>query len=295
MRGVILKCIGGFYYVKSGELTGNEVVHECRAAGRFRNEDIKPLPGDIAEFSPAHGDELGYVMDIRERKNVLIRPAVANVDTLATVVSAKNPKCDYLLVDKLLINAKRANIDFILVINKCDVGDAHAVAKSFRHAGIRIIMTSAHTSEGISELTEALYGKITAFAGQSAVGKSSILNAIDPALDIKTGGLSKKTARGKHTTRTSELMCISSANAFVVDTPGFSVYGGEDIEPRELPLLYAEFAALTPCRYTGCLHDKEPGCIVKDAVEDGTVDGERYARYIQLLGDLRKRKETKYD
>ncbi len=290
MRGVILKCLGGFYYVLE-----NETVHECRAAGRFRNEDIKPIPGDVAVFSPQNGGELGYIEDIEKRKNELIRPAVANIDLLMIVVAASTPKCDFKLVDKLVSSSIYKKIPCSIVINKCDEKDGTKIAMTYANSGAKIHSTCAHTGEGIEEIKEVMRGKITALAGQSAVGKSSLINAICPGLDIKTGGLSKKTARGKHTTRASELIFIDEISGFIVDTPGFSVFGGEDIEPEELSRLYAEFSLCEPCRFLSCMHDGEPDCEVKKCVQSKEIDKGRYERYIELLNELRKRKETRYD
>ncbi len=290
MRGVILKCLGGFYYVLE-----NHTVHECRAAGRFRNEDIKPIPGDVAMFSPQNGGELGYIEDIEARKNELIRPAVANIDLLMIVVAASTPKCDYKLVDKLVSSSIYKKIPCAIVINKCDEDEGTKISKAYEHSGAIIHNTCAHTGEGIGNLKEAMRGKITALAGQSAVGKSSLINAICPGLDIKTGGLSKKTARGKHTTRASELIFIDEIGGFVVDTPGFSVFGGEDIEPEGLTKLYKEFTDCEPCRFLSCMHDGEPDCEVKKCVSSGSIDKGRYERYLEFLKELKKRKETKYD
>ncbi len=289
MRGVIEKCLGGFYYVRSDSL------HECRAAGRFRNEDIKPLPGDIVDFSPQNGGELGYIEDVLPRKNELIRPAVANVDMLMVVVSAGTPKCDYKLADKLIACAKYKRIPCVLVINKCDEADAELISRAYRHSGADILVTSALTGRGLSELKEKMRGKLTALAGQSAVGKSSLINSICPGLNIKTGGLSKKTARGKHTTRASEIIAIEELNGFIVDTPGFSVFDGVEVDPTELGKLYEEFTSCPPCRFLSCVHENEPDCEVKARVQSGLINRGRYERYLEQLNDLRKRKENKYD
>lgn len=288
-RGVILKGIGGFYYVKC-----DEKIYECRARGKFRLDGIKPIPGDIAEITPPTDISGGYIEDIVKRKNELVRPSVANLDFLLIVLSAKKPKPDFLLADKLLIYAKYNHIPCAIVINKCDSGVADDIKKQYEKSGVDVLSVSAHTREGFSALEELIKGKCVCFAGQSAVGKSSIINSLFPDLNLEIGGLSKKTDRGRHTTRHSELILLPRLNATVIDTPGFSILECIDIEPQELSKYYSEFN-WQGCKFTECLHDKEPDCAVKKQLEAGEISPERYERYKAILYKLKERRETMYD
>lgn len=294
IRGVILKGIGGFYYVAAGEN-----IYECRARGRFRKDGITPLPGDRVEISPGQGNIGGYVEEIEERKNQLLRPAVANVDQLMVILSAAKPKPDFLLADKLAIYAAREGIDVILGINKCDAAEPENwkdIAEQYGKAAKEICIFSAKTGEGIGRVKQALKEKCSCLAGQSAVGKSSLLNALLPELHLETGGLAKKTARGRHTTRHAELIPIPELKAVVVDTPGFSILEAMELEPAELGRYYPEFIPfLDGCRFRECLHDAEPECGVKQALEKGEIHPKRYGRYLELLNQLKERKAKRYD
>ena len=264
-------------------------THECKARGRFRNENITPLPGDFVVFSPQKGESLGYLEEILPRKNQLVRPQVVNVDQVMITMSVKDPKPDLMLIDKLLISAEIADIVPILVINKSDLADSkavHALADQYPPC-YEVLVTSAKKGEGLAEIKKRLRGKTTCFAGQSAVGKSSILNALFAELGLETGGLSKKTARGKHTTRHAELIRPFRVNGMVVDTPGFSLLKNEGITPAALSQLYPEMReVLHGCKFSSCLHTHEPKCAVKQAVEDGKISRARYERYKQLLETL---------
>ena len=291
MEGVILKGIGGFYYVKA-----EETVYECRAKGIFRLEGVKPIPGDRVVFSPPTDTSLGSVDEILPRRNQLVRPAVANVDLLLIVVSAKKPKADLLLVDKLLAYAYVQNIPAALVVNKCDTdGEARRlIEEEYRGSGAGVLCVSAKTGEGLNGLMDLMTGKCTCLAGQSAVGKSSLLNAISPGISLETGGLSKKTDRGRHTTRHAELYDLKVIDGVAVDTPGFSILECAELEPEELTRAYREFDG-AGCRFSGCLHWNEPDCGVKERVEQQTIPKGRYERYLELLQELRKRRERQYD
>ncbi len=289
VKGTILKGIGGFYYVKCGD-----EIYECRARGKFRLDGIKPIPGDMAEITPPTEVSGGYVEDILPRKNDLIRPAVANLDMLLIVLSAKKPKPDYLLADKLIIYARYNNIPCAIAVNKCDSGKPDETVRQYEKSGVPVYAISAHSGDGLADIKELIRGKCVCLAGQSAVGKSSMVNALSPGLSLDTGGLSKKTDRGKHTTRHSELLYIKECDATVIDTPGFSILECVDIEPEELSQYYGEFK-WQDCRFTECLHDKEPDCAVKKQLEMGEISPERYERYKTILYKLKERKETMYD
>ena len=282
--GRILKGIGGFYTVRTSE----GELFECHARGRFRKDEITPLPGDIAEF------EEGFMLEILPRKNRLTRPAVANADALLIVLSVEKPQADLLLTDRLLIYAAYNGLDCAIAFNKADAAQPERLMGEYSKAGIRLIALSAKEKEGLDELKKFIEGRFVCLAGQSAVGKSSLLNAIAPDLSLPTGGLSKKTDRGKHTTRHSELIELSALNAFVADTPGFSMLACEQLEPEQLSGFYPEFKDCE-CRFPGCLHLKEPGCAVRDAAKNGTLPAGRYERYLALLKELTERKEKRYD
>ncbi|MDD5018473.1 MAG: ribosome small subunit-dependent GTPase A [Eubacteriales bacterium] len=292
-KGKILKGIGGFYYV----LDEHGCVHECKARGRFRNDGIVPLPGDNVLFNLEKGTG-GFIEEIEERKNVLIRPKVVNVDMVAIVVSAENPKIDFLLCDKLLISIKKAGITPLMVINKCDMAvDRHIDTVYNEYAtACETIRVSAKSKDGLDHLKSLLGNKCTCLAGQSATGKSSILNALFSDIELETGGLSKKTDRGRHTTRHAELMVLEGFSGTVVDTPGFSFFEDTEILPEQLSLFYDD---MTPyagdCRFSLCLHADEPDCGVKKAVEKGKISKNRYQRYLEILKECQEKRLRKYD
>ncbi len=282
--GIILKGVGGFYTVLSEE---REYV--CKARGRFRKDGVKPLPGDIADF------EDGYLLELHARRNALTRPAVANIDQLVVTAAFSRPAPDFLLVDRLLLQAAGHAIDAILAFNKSDRKDDKTLlaAEGYRAAGYSVVICSAKSGEGLDELTPLLANKTSAFAGQSAVGKSSLLNALLPALSLKTGDLSAKTERGKHTTRHAELIPLPSGG-LVVDTPGFSLLETETIEPWDLAALYPEFKEyIGQCRFSECLHHTEPDCAVKAHMKPES--SARYERYLIILEELTEKRRHRFD
>lgn len=291
MEGIILKGIGGFYYVKAGG-----AVHECRAKGIFRLEGVKPIPGDNVLFRPPTDTSIGSIDQILPRKNQLARPAVANIDLLLITVSARKPKADLLLVDKLLAYAYLQKMDAAILVNKCDTdgGMGRMIKEEYRRCGMPVLWVSAETGENLEALKTLMEGKCTCLAGQSAVGKSSLINAISKEASLETGGLSKKTDRGRHTTRHAELYYLKEIDGVAIDTPGFSILECADMEPEALSKAYPEFEGAA-CRFSGCLHWKEPECGVKKRVDDQTVPKGRYERYLELLQELTKRRERQYD
>ncbi|MEG2519954.1 MAG: ribosome small subunit-dependent GTPase A [Christensenellaceae bacterium] len=278
--GRIVKGISGFYYVNDEQ----GVLHECKACGRFRNENIIPLVGDQVEFSVLDGYD--FIENILPRKNQLIRPAVANIDMMILVVSAAKPTIDFVLCDKLLIQAEKNNINCVLAINKNDVDFNDAQQISDQYSYYNTVNISALTGEGIEDLKDYVRGNCVCFAGQSAVGKSSIINAFGAGLELETGTMSKKTQRGKHTTRQAELMFIPDLKAYVVDTPGFSMFDITELKKEEIGQYFREFAQCAgECRFHTCMHDQEPDCAVKYAVEQGNISKERYERYLKMIHD----------
>ena len=291
MEGSILRGIGSFYTVLCDE-DGRE--YTLRAQKKLRHQHLTPMVGDRVRFTPGQGEEDGWLEEILPRKSMLVRPSVANVDMLMLVV-ASVPAPDLLLCDKLILRATQGNMTPAICVNKIDLGDALARQIAAEYAGtqLRVFSVSAHTGEGVGALREAMRGRVTCLAGQSAVGKSSLLNALF-GLSLETGGLSRKTERGRHTTRRAEMMALHGM--FVLDTPGFSLLEIEDgMEPEAFAQLYPEYNALSGgCRFQPCLHDREPGCAVHAAVDCGELSAARWARYRELLGEVREKWKGRY-
>lgn len=295
MRGKILKGIGGFYTV--GLDGGGTLV--CKARGVFRKDGTTPLPGDEVEAEEAKNGGEGSIRSIYERRNQMIRPAVANIDQLVIVMSLSTPKPDYLLADKLLIYAESIEgITPIIVFNKNDqVDDAvyEQACSDYQNTGYKLICVSAHTGSGVDALERELCGKVSCFAGQSAVGKTSLLNSLIPGLDMPVGDLARKTDRGRHTTRHAELWQLNNGGA-VFDTPGFSLLDVAQLSPESLCEYYPEMrGAAKQCRFAGCLHISEPECAVKRRLEDGKISNARYQRYAVLIDELKEMRKRMYD
>lgn len=278
-EGVIVKALSGFYYVQT-----DERLLECKARGRFRLDGTSPLVGDRVECSlDAHGK--GRIDRVFERRNFFIRPAVANVDALVFVAANTNPVTDPFLIDRVSVIAESAGCELIVCINKTDVDPADELYGIFTAAGFTVVRTSVPDGTGIDALRREIAGKICAFTGNSGVGKSSIMNALSPGLNIKTAEVSEKLGRGKHTTRHVELFDIGSGT-YAADTPGFASFDIEMMEiiPKEqLQFDFVEFAPyIGQCRFNNCAHLKEPGCAVTQAVADGKIMPSRYRSYERL-------------
>ncbi len=287
--GLLLKGVGSFYEV----LTEYGGIMTSKARGAFRREGIVPTVGDRVLIERR---EQGYAQltEILPRKNCLVRPAVANVDQLLIVVSASAPEPDWLLVDRLIISAKRMQIDPVPVLNKIDAAN-RTIMDTFRreYHAFRTLTVSAETGEGLEALRALLDGKVSCFAGQSAVGKSSLLNALFPSLHLLTGDLSRKTERGRHTTRHAELWPYGTGA--VLDTPGFSMFETECLEQNELDACYPEFQQAEPCRFPGCMHLSEPDCGVKPLLSSGELTPGRYERYREIALEYQMRRKHRYD
>lgn len=278
-EGVIVKALSGFYYVQT-----DERLLECKARGRFRLDGTSPLVGDRVECSlDAHGK--GRIDRVFERRNFFIRPAVANVDALVFVAANTNPVTDPFLIDRVSVIAESAGCELIVCINKTDVDPADELYGIFTVAGFTVVRTSVPDGTGIDALRREIAGKICAFTGNSGVGKSSIMNALSPGLNIKTAEVSEKLGRGKHTTRHVELFDIGGGT-YAADTPGFASFDIEMMEiiPKEqLQFDFVEFAPyIGECRFNNCAHLKEPGCAVTQAVADGKIMPSRYRSYERL-------------
>ncbi len=283
-KGVILKGIGGFYYVDTE--TG---VYECRARGIFRKEGIRPTVGDDVEISILDETHKKGSLDvILPRRNELIRPRVANVDQAVIVFAVKSPNLNPDLLDRFLILAEEQKLDIVLVLNKTDKDKSCRYAETaelYRKIGYTVICTSTENGEGIDQLREALTDKISVFAGPSGVGKSSLINKTFPGLSLNTGEVSEKIQRGKHTTRHAELIQITE-KSYIVDSPGFTSLYLTHIPAENLQYYFREFQPYVhACYYNGCQHINEPDCAVK-AHLGMEIDSRRYERYLTLYEEL---------
>ena len=277
-EGRIVRSLSGFYDVRT---PGGLIT--CRARGILRKEGSSPLTGDLVEISVEKGK--GMVERILPRKNHFIRPAVANVDALVVFAANVNPVTEPFLIDRVAAIAGDQNVDVYLCVNKCDLDPAMDLVRIYRHAGFPVICTSAETGEGVAELRALLEGKLTAFTGNSGVGKSSILNRLAPELKLETGEISEKLGRGRHTTRHVELFALGD-NTYVADTPGFSSFDTDQMElilKENLQYAFPDFGRfLGKCRFDDCSHRKEPDCAVRSAVEAGEIEASRYESYLRL-------------
>ena len=280
MEGIILKALSGFYYVDDGD--GRLVA--CRGRGKFRHQGLVPLVGDRVRFTPLEGDS-GILEEILPRKNRFQRPAVANIDQLVVIASGAVPVTDPFLIDRVVSIAEGRDCEPVICINKCDLDAAEALYRTYVQAGFTTLRVSAETGEGIDALAAVIAGKVSAFTGNSGVGKSSILNALEPGFRLQVGAVSDRLGRGRHTTRHVELYRLSSG-AIVADTPGFSSFDTEEMElrpPEELQHTFREFAPyLERCKFTGCAHVKEKGCAVLAAVKAGEIPRSRHDSYVRL-------------
>lgn len=288
-EGKIIKALSGFYYVLDGEQT-----IQCRGRGVFRKNKINPLVGDYVVYQAENNRE-GYIMEVLDRKNELVRPPIANVDQAILVFSAKEPDFNTTLLDRFLVIIESNDIEPLICITKKDLmTDAEKVKleeylNDYRNIGYQILLSSSKTNEGIQELLPFLKDKTSVFAGQSGVGKSSLLNALNPELSIKTDKISSHLGRGKHTTRHVEL--IEVENGLVADTPGFSALEFEELESEFLSNCFPEMASRSSeCKFRGCLHLNEPNCRIKSAVDHKEIPVYRYEHYLQFLQEIMDRK-----
>ena len=283
-RGRIEKALSGFYYVN----TGRETL-QCRARGKFRKEGLSPLVGDWVQVRELGSGE-GFVEAVETRRNVFSRPAAANIDQLVILASAAVPVTEPYLIDRIAAIAALKGCDVLVCLNKCDLDPAEGLYGIYSRSAIPVLRISAETGEGLDALRRAIAGKLNAFTGNSGVGKSSVLNALVPGLQLPVGEVSKALGRGRHTTRHVELFPLDGGT-YVIDTPGFSSFDTEemDLELKEhLPETFPEFAPYVgECRFTGCTHTKEKGCRVLQAVRGGDIPVSRHKSYLRLFDELK--------
>ena len=288
MQGKIIKGIAGFYYVH----VERQGIYECKAKGIFRKDHKKPLVGDDVDVEVLDEEEkLGHILEILPRKSALIRPAVANVDQALIIFAIVKPNPNFNLLDRFLIRMERQNLPTIICFNKQDIAtpeEKEALQKAYETCGYQVLFISALEEEGLEQVRHILAGKTTTVAGPSGVGKSSLINRLAPKANMETGAISEKIERGKHTTRHSEIIALGE-NTYIVDTPGFTSLDISEITKEELGSYYPEFVQYEPyCKFSGCAHNSEPSCGVKEAVADGKISQVRYDNYKVLYQELKE-------
>ncbi len=296
MQGRIVKGIAGFYYVNIGD----DRVYECKAKGIFRKDNVKPLVGDdvIVEIIDEEAG-LGNISEILPRRNMLIRPPVANVDQAVILFAIVRPDPNYNVLDKFLIQMRRNKLPVIICFNKQDIAteeEQMELMNAYEKCGYEVLFISVHEGAGIDRLCDKLKGKTSVIAGPSGAGKSSLLNRLHPEADMQTGELSRKIARGKNTTRHSEMFYVSALSTeeektYILDTPGFTSLSLRDVTAEQLALYYPEFEPYEPsCRFGGCSHIAEPDCGVKNALDEGLISRVRYDNYKIIYNELKNMK-----
>lgn len=289
LDGRLIKGIGGFYYVETAD-----TIYECKARGVFRKKGITPLVGDYVKITVNENAE-NTIDEIKERKNSLVRPPLANIDQLFIVTSVVDPAINTFVLDRLIATAEFKSIEPIIVITKVDLCESYdEYVKIYSKAGFKVVVCNNSNGDGSDEVKELLKGKTSAFTGNSGVGKSTLLNIIDPNLSLLTGQTSKKLGRGKHTTRHCQLYKVNGG--YVADTPGFSaidIERCEKIYKEDLPYCFREFLPyIDKCKFlTNCSHTGDKGCAVVKAVEDGLISKQRYNSYVELYNEVKDIKE----
>ncbi|PRX33527.1 ribosome biogenesis GTPase [Orenia metallireducens] len=292
-EGRILKAFGGFFYVYDFE---SKETYECRARGRLKQEKVDIIAGDIVNFT-IFEDQTGVVENRKERDNYLFRPPIANVEQVVITSAIREPDLHYKLLDRLLVLAEAEDFEIIICINKVDLSGlevAKEVLKPYEQVKYKVIYTSVEDNLGIDELRQALKDKVSVFAGPSGVGKSSLLNVIQPGLELKMGEVSERIKRGRHTTRHVELLPLEFGG-WVADTPGFSSLDVSSIASEDLQYFFPEILeSLDDCKFYPCSHSHEPKCGVKDALEQGKIAEHRYENYLEFLAEIEQAEEKNW-
>ena len=287
LQGRVLKNYNGYYYVSV-----EDKIYTCKVKGKMKQNRFSLATGDMVSFQMGEKDE-GMIKKVLPRKNFLLRPTIANLDLLVVTFACASPDFSYLLADKLFALAELAKIPAILVLNKKDIapdGLIDEVKATYEKIGYEVFAISADNNEGVEPLREKLRGKICAFGGPSGVGKSSTINAIDSTVDLRTGEVSEKIGRGKHTTRYAQLLPFDEG--YIADTPGFGNLLFEDFDEKNLVDCFKEFAEFEDgCKFCPCNHTHEPVCGVKEAVASGEVAQSRYQSYLDILQEIKEIKE----
>jgi ribosome biogenesis GTPase len=291
MQGKIVKGIAGFYYVYAED--GN--TYECKAKGIFRKQNIKPLVGDDVELERLEGQDLkGNIISLLPRKSQLIRPAVANIDQAMVIFAITKPEPNLNLLDRFLIMMQQQNLTTTICFSKSDIAteaEKENLRQAYEACGCKVLFISSHKEEGVEEVKALLEGKTTTLAGPSGVGKSTLINYLCPNADMEVGEISKKIARGKNTTRHTQIFAINP-QSFILDTPGFSSLNLFELEKEELHFYYPEFEQYeSECRFRGCAHISEPDCGVKKARAEGKISEIRYHNYELLYEELKNQRK----
>lgn len=289
--GRITKGIGGFYYVET-----NEGIIECKARGIFRQRKIVPTVGDLVSVEKKNEQE-GTITAIKERKNSLIRPPVANVELVVIVFALIKPEPNVYLLDRFIASIEKEELDIALCFNKADIASEKEkeIIEIYKNAGYPVVVTSILTGQGIQEIRNLIQNRVTVFAGPSGVGKSSLLNALQEDLKLKTGEISEKLKRGKHTTRHVELLKLHFGG-YVLDTPGFTSLEINDMDEKMLQYYFQEFIPyIGQCKFKGCSHMQEPECRIKEQVQSGRIPLSRYNSYSHLMHEIIEQRREKYD
>lgn len=290
MQGLIIGNIANLYKVKC-----NNEIYEALARGKFKKDDeLKPVVGDMVEIEIIEGKN-AVINKILERKTYIKRPKIANISQIVFVVSTKNPKPDLLMLDKQISYAESLNIKPIIVLNKIDLSDVYKeIENTYKKVGYKVILTNAKELIGIEELKKELKGKISAFSGNSGVGKSTIINALFNEEMTKEGEISSKNKRGKNTTTDVKLYELEN-DTYIADTPGFSSFEIPEIESKDLDKYFIDFKSyIEECEFIGCTHIKEQNCGIKKAVEEGKIDSKRYERFCKIYSELKEKEAHKW-
>lgn len=289
MEGLIIGNISNTYRIKS-----KQNIYEAYARGKFKNDDITPLVGDMVEFNLLENTQQAVIEKILPRKNSLKRPKVSNIDQIIFIVSAKHPKPDLLMLDKQLAYAEFLNIEPVIIINKIDLDDCKKIKELYTKVGYKTLITSAKEKMGIEDVKQVLKNKTSVFSGNSGVGKSSIINAIFGTNKTEEGEVSKKNKKGKNTTTDTKLYEIEE-NTYIADTPGFSSFEITEIETKNLAECFREFKPqIANCEFVGCTHIKEEKCGIKNAIREGKISQERYENYCKIYEELKDKEKHRW-